>query len=379
MENKEQTIRSLIDELNHYTKLYDEGKSPISDKAWDDLYFYLEKLEYQYKIYFPDSPTQRVNYDAFALTSLKKVKHNHLMLSLQKTKSLDEIKVFASRYSTICMGKMDGLTCALRYVDGELVAAETRGDGTIGEDIFNNIMRVANVPKRIDKKGEVCIDGEIICRYNDFEPFAKEYENPRSFAAGSIRLLDSDECEKRHLSFVAWDWIDSPFDTLGESLVYLAGLGFTTVPYWDGIIVGYDDFDIIADFIKNACSIDGFPIDGLVFKYDYFMDYAAQGRTNHHFKGGIAYKFYDECVETEIEDIEWSMGREGRLTPVAIFKPVEIDGTEVSRCSLSNLSILEEKMGKPYKGQKVKIAKANMIIPYLVDAQNENGEWIGEL
>ena len=365
MENKEKKIRDLIDKLNGYTKLYDEGKPAISDKEWDDLYFYLEGLERESGLYLPESPTQKVNYDV--LTPLRKVEHNHLMLSLNKTKDLNEIRAFVNKYPSICMGKMDGLTCALRYVDGELVSAETRGNGIIGEDVFHNIIKVNNVPKRILKKGEVCVDGEIICKYNDFEPFAEEYKNPRNFAAGSIRLLDSEECQRRNLSFVAWDWIDSPYKTLGESLIELRKLGFYTVPFWDGIVLGFDNLDEIVSFVKKACSEEYFPIDGLVFKYDYKEDYRSEGRTDHHFKGGMAFKFYDECVETEIEDIEWSMGRTGQLTPVAIFKPVVLEGTEVSRASLHNLSIFDELCGgqTPMRGDIVSVYKANQIIPQI--------------
>lgn len=361
---KEQ-IRQIINQLNEATKAYDEGHPIMTDKAWDDLYFYLQQLERQSGIYLPDSPTQKINFEI--TTPLRKVEHTHLMLSLDKTKDLNEIKTFVKKHPSICMGKMDGLTCALRYKDGELIAAETRGNGVIGEDVFYNIIDISNLPKRIPIKDEVEVDGEIICKYDDFEPFAEEYKNPRNFAAGSIRLLDSKEYAKRNLSFVAWDWINNPYPRLGDALVELKGLGFTTVPYWDGIETDFDDLDIIVDFVKKSCANEKLPIDGLVFKYDYVTDYQAEGRTGHHFKGGLAFKFYDECVETEIEDIEWSMGREGRLTPVAIFKPIELEGTEVSRASLHNLSVLDELCGgqMPMRGDIVSVYKANQIIPQI--------------
>lgn len=372
----EQEIRNLIDTLNKYTDAYNRGEPKISDREWDNLYFKLLQEEKDTGIIFPDSPTQSIREVKSELT---KVQHTHLMLSLNKTKEIDEIKSFVGKKKFICMGKMDGLTCALRYEDGTLVAAETRGDGAIGEDILANARRVKNIPLTIDYKDTLEVDGEIICTWKDFEEFSSDYKNPRNFASGSIRLLDPRESEKRNLTFVAWDWIDAPYDTLGEELIELDKLGFDTVPYWDGIETELDNLEEIIEEVKGFCQTWSYPIDGLVFKYDNNREYHAASATSHHPNGGLAYKFYDEEVETELLDIEWSIGREGKLTPVAIFKPVEIEGTKVSRCSLANLSILEEKMGQPYKGQKIKIAKANMIIPYLVDAQNENGKWIGEL
>lgn len=380
----EYKIRDLIDKLNYYTKKYDEGKSLISDKEWDDMYFDLQELENWTGLYFEDSPTQKVIFQE--VSKLNKVEHNHPMLSLDKTKSIDEVKSFLGNKNFICMAKMDGLTCSLRYLDGKLVSAETRGNGQVGEDILHNALVVKNIPKRINYQNELIIDGEIICTYKDFEPFAAEYKNPRNFASGSIRLLDSSECAKRNLTFVAWDIVKG-FDEekenrklltgyynekLSDKLLKVDALGFTIVPF-EVNLSEYKNIEQIMEIVKKSSSM--FPTDGLVFKYNNCDEYIAAGRTDHHFKGGLAYKFYDEEYETTIEDIEWTMGRTGVLTPVAILAPIEIDGTEVSRANLHNISVAHDTMGGSHfgwKGQKVWVYKANMIIPQISKAEEDD-------
>lgn len=360
-------IQELVDKLNYYTKYYDMGQSLISDKEWDDMYFKLQDLENFYGVYLSDSPTQNVNYQV--VNKLNKVKHNHPMLSLDKTKSIDAIKSFLGNKDFICMAKMDGLTCSLRYLDGKLISAETRGNGIEGEDILHNALQVKNIPKRIDYPGELIIDGEIICTYNDFKPFENEYKNPRNFASGSIRLLDSKESANRHLSFIAWDCIKGleHDNFLSNKLLTLDKIGFTIVPF-EVNLPEYKSIEQIMEIVKKSCY--NLPIDGLVFKYDNCDEYIAAGKTDHHFKGGLAYKFYDEEYETTLKNIEWSMGRTGVLTPVAIFEPIEIDGTEVSRANLFNLSVARETLhGTQYtlgwEGQKINVFKANQIIPQL--------------
>ena len=372
-------IRELIKQLNMYTKLYDEGNPAISDREWDNLYFKLVKLETLYGIYEPDSPTQRVNFEV--INELQKVTHNHPMLSLDKTKEIPEVENFIGEKSFICMAKMDGLTCSLKYSRGILVGAETRGNGEVGEDILHNALVVKNIPKRIPfTDGELTVDGEIICTYENFEPFSTEYKNPRNFASGSIRLLDSRECSKRNLSFVAWDAFGDEFrdDFLSEKLHDLYDYGFTIVPFTTGNLKYNDrgfNFEDAIEEIKLTCQRLSYPIDGLVFKYDTTDEYEAAGRTDHHFKGGLAYKFYDEEYETTIEDIEWTMGRTGVLTPVAILTPIDIDGTEVSRANIHNITVAHETLGGlcfGWKGQKVWVYKANMIIPQISKAEEDD-------
>lgn len=367
----EHRIRDLIYKLNYYTKKYDEGNPEISDKEWDDMYFELQGLENWTGLYFEDSPTQKVVFQE--VSKLNKVEHNHPMLSLAKTKEISEVESFLGDKAYICMAKMDGLTCSLRYLGGKLVSAETRGNGQVGEDILHNALVVKNIPKKINYKNELIVDGEIICTYKDFEPFSSEYKNPRNFASGSIRLLDSHECATRNLTFVAWDCITGlKSDFLSNKLLELDKLGFTIVPFEIGL-KEYKTAEDICNYVKNI-NIN-YPLDGVVFKYDNCIEYDNAGRTDHHFKGGLAYKFYDEEYETTIEDIEWTMGRTGVLTPVAILAPINIDGTEVSRANLHNISVAHDTLGGAHfgwKGQKVWVYKANMIIPQISKAEEED-------
>ena len=371
MKENTSEIRKLIDKLNYYTKKYDEGQPEISDREWDNLYFELMKLENKKNIYFEDSPTQKINYQV--VNKLNKVEHNHLMLSLDKTKDINELKSFIGKKECICMSKMDGLTCSLKYLNGKLVSAETRGNGQVGEDILHNALVVKNIPNKISFMDELIVDGEIICTYKDFELFSDEYKNPRNFASGSIRLLDSEECSKRKLSFIAWDCIKGLESEkyLSDKLIKLKNLGFTTVPFSLN-----EDIENGIEEIKNKSKELFYPIDGVVFKYNNIEEYNKTGRTDHHFKGGIAYKFYDEMYDTKLIDVEWTMGRTGVLTPIAIFEPIEIDGATTSRASLHNVSIMKKTLHKDiaccgWKGQKIQVFKANQIIPQIGWAEED--------
>ena len=372
---EEWTIRSLIDEINRLTELYDKGIPEVSDEYWDNLYFKLKQMEEETGIIYPDSPTQSIHFEK--VSELKKVKHNHPMLSLDKTKNLDDIKTFLDTFEWIAMAKLDGLTCSLKYVNGELVSAETRGNGIEGEDITHNARVITSIPQKINYKDELVVDGEVICTYENFEQFKNSYKNPRNFASGSIRLLDSKECEKRHLTFVAWDcfcndyfydrYLNKPYNiqkTLSLKLQILGDLGFIIVPNFTDCDV--DSIDMAVSIIKEYCT---YPIDGIVFKYDDIDVYAAAGRTDHHFKGGLAYKFYDETYPTRLKYIQWTMGRTGILTPVAVFDPIDIDGSTVERASLHNVSVMKEVLGDcAYVGEPLQIYKANQIIPQIAEA-----------
>ena len=365
MTKSEEKIRQLIDLLNSTTALYDSGHTILTDEEWDEKYFELQKLEKETGIIFKDSPTQQINYST--VTALKKIEHNHPMLSLDKTKDLAEIKAFLSKKDFIAMAKMDGLTCSLTYENGKLVRAETRGNGTIGEDILHNAEVIPSIPKRINYKDQVIIDGEIICTYSDFETFSTEYKNPRNFASGSIRLLNSKECEKRKLKFIVWDII-KPFNNISnEIIVQLAKaktLGFTICPFdFD------DEIENLVEKIKKECQELSYPIDGIVFKFRDLSLREKLGYTSHHFKNAIAYKFYDEIYETRLKRISWTMGRTGVLTPVAVFDPIDMDGSIVERASLHNVSVMREILGDcAYVGEHLQVYKANMIIPQIASA-----------
>ena len=365
-------IRQLIDVLNQYTHAYDKGNPIITDTEWDRLYFELKRLEESTGIIFNDSPTQSIQYTI--VNELEKVTHNHKMLSLDKTKSVDDISEFLGAQPFLMMLKMDGLTCSLTYQNGDLIAAETRGDGVIGENILHNAMVIPSIPKHIPEDGVVVIDGEIVCNKKDFEQFAEEYKNPRNFAAGSIRLLDAKECATRKLTFVAWDVIEGlEYEhCLGDRLQKIQHWGFTAV---SRIFRTHNNKRLLEtdiNILKNQAGFDGWPIDGIVFKFDDVEYGRSLGETSHHFKNAIAYKFADDWYDTELIDIEWSMGRTGVLSPVAIFKPVDIDGSTVERASLHNISVMNETLGEQaHKWQKIKVFKANMIIPQIAWADKE--------
>lgn len=363
---KTERIQELIKNLNHYTQLYDEGTPDISDEEWDKMYFELKELEKETGLIYPNSPTQIVFYNV--VNSLKKVEHNHKMLSLDKTKSIDEVQEFLGNQDFLAMAKMDGLTCSLRYVDGELISAETRGNGIIGEDVTHNALVIPSIPKHINLKQELIVDGEIICTSDDFEYFKQDYKNPRNFAAGSIRLLSAAECALRKLTFIAWDAIEGiRYNNFSARLQALEELGFTTVP-WVKENVSYAIGDI-----QDVCKQYGYPIDGIVFKFEDVAYGKSLGETDHHFKNAIAYKFYDEEYETKLLNIEWSMGRTGILTPVAIFEPVDDGDSVIERASLHNLNIMKETLGDcPHKGQKIWVCKQNMIIPQISKAEKSD-------
>ena len=375
---EEKKLLNLIAMANYHTNLYDLGTPIITDQSWDEIYFQIQELEKKLGIYHPHSPTQHIPYAV--VNELKKVEHGHKMLSLQKTKDLEEVEKFLDNCDSLIMLKMDGLTCSLTYIDGELVSAETRGNGFIGEDILHNARQLKSIPQFIPyQTGKLVIDGEIICTYKNFEMFASDYKNPRNFAAGSIRLLDSSECAKRKLSFVAWDVIEGleSSNILSEKFAKLKNMGFNVVPYllypaWDA-----NDNQVPLDWYIDQLECDakqyGYPIDGLVAKFNSIEYGKTLGATSHHFKNAIAYKFYDETYPTELIDIEWTMGRTGVLTPVAVFKPIEIDGSTVERASLHNWTVLNETLhGHGWKGQKVEVFKANMIIPQIASAEEDD-------
>lgn len=357
-------IIALIRQLNEATEQYDMGHPIMSDKEWDDLYFELKMKETETGIIFPNSPTQNIHFTK--VSELKKVNHNHLMLSLDKTKNIEDIDKFLQNYDFIAMAKLDGLTCSLKYLNGELVSAETRGDGKTGEDILHNALVISSIPKKISYFKELVVDGEIICTYSNFEKFKDKYKNPRNFASGSIRLLDSKECFSRNLTFVVWDVIKGfKNDYLHNRLLEAEKLGFTIVPWTGDNSTTEDDISEI----KELSNKESYPIDGVVFKIESREISNELGYTAHHFNNAIAYKFYDETYETRLRHIVWTMGRTGILTPVAIFDPINIDGSIVERASLHNVSVMREILGDcAYVGELLQVYKANQIIPQIAEA-----------
>ena len=373
MSSLKERMKFLVDYLNKHQDLYDKGTPVISDSEWDEAYLELKELEIAIGEVLPDSPTQKIRYTV--VNELKKVKHEYQpMLSLDKTKDIEEIKRFIGDKEWIAMLKLDGLTCRLTYEEGKLVRAETRGDGVEGEDITHNARVLPSIPQRIDYTHTLVVDGEMICDLETFEQFKDEYANARNFAAGSIRLLDSKECVKRKLTFVAWDIIKGPeCETLERKISWLGQYPFTLVPCCGENVEA--SVEVLQEWNHTQCH---YPIDGIVFKWNNCAEYEAAGRTDHHFRGGLAYKFYDEEYETELLDIEWSMGRTGVLTPVAVYKDVEIDGAICNRANLHNLNTLTELLDEqPYVGQKIWVYRSNMIIPQI--SRSEKLEYAEEL
>ena len=369
-----QRMEHLIKELNKATQAYDEGKPYITDTEWDAMYWELVELEASTRTVYVDSPTQKISYEV--KNKLEKRNHNHKMLSLDKTKEIDEVQNFVGMQDYLAMPKLDGLTLSLRYEGGRLQSAETRGDGYIGEDVTHNALTIFSIPNVIPYKEELILDGEVICKYKDFEQFEKEYKNPRNFAAGSIRLLDAKECASRRLTFVVWDIIKG-FDNekyLSTKFQLAKEQGFAVVPH----LASCFDTLTINERIRHTQMVaqqKGYPIDGVVFKFDDIEYGKSLGATAHHFNNAIAYKFYDEVYETKLKYIDWTMGRTGVLTPVAVFEPLDIDGALVERASLHNLSVMESLSGGfERKGDILSIFKANQIIPQVSDWKH-NGEY----
>lgn len=382
--DKVKRIKELVEQLNEYRDAYyNEAKSDVSDAEYDRLFDELSELENETGVVYTNSPTQSVGYEV--KSELEKVKHSHPMLSLDKTKSVDDLVKFARDKDCILSLKMDGLTCLLTYENGELVQAETRGDGEIGELITHNARAFDNIPLTIDYKGHFEIEGEAVITYDDFNkineslPDDKKYKNPRNLASGSVRQLDSKIAAQRHIKFIAWK---VPTDIASSSFInrlqYASDLGFDTVPFLP--IRGNcnaEFIDIVVEQLRKRAKGKSFPIDGLVATYNDITYGESLGMTGHHPKHSIAFKFYDEEAETVLKNIEWSMGKIGSLTPVAIFDPVEIDGTMAERASLHNVSILT-KLDLQI-GDTIAVYKANQIIPQVkenLSAKNRESAYI---
>ena len=368
--NKIERVKELVVLLNHYrNEYYNNQTSEISDFEYDTLFDELFTLERETGFIMTTSPTQTVGYEV--KSELTKVKHNHPMLSLDKTKDINDVVKFLDGRDGVVMAKMDGLTCSLRYINGELVSAETRGDGETGEDILHCAKTIKNIPLHINCKDEVIVDGEVIISYDDFEkinatlPEDEKYKHPRNLASGSIRQLDSNIASQRNMQFVAWKLINGCNEnSFGSRWTYMTILGFEVVPMIP--LIQFCPTEIIeraVEQIKEWSSRKHYPIDGCVFGYDDVTYGDSLGATGHHLRSQIAYKFYDELYETKLIDIEWTMGKTNTLTPTAVFETVTIDGTDVSKASLHNISIIK-KLGLT-NNCTVRVYKANQIIPQI--------------
>lgn len=366
---------------------YNTGNPIMTDSEFDSLLEELKQLENETGVVLSGSPTHNVG--AKVLTELKKVKHNHPMLSLDKCHSVEEIIKFNKENKfLVAMPKLDGLTVTIKYQDGKLVSAETRGDGYIGCDITEHIKHFKNVPLFIDTKGTYIVDGEAIISNEDFEEINRirisngeeKFELSRSVASGTLNNLDTSVVADRKLQFIVWDVIEDQYkhnNLLSINLSNAEMLGFDVIDMIGIItIMQMDEMVIqrVIDKLKENANIKGFPIDGIVFKYDDIEYGKSLGATEHHFKNAIAYKFADDSVESTLKDIEWSVGKTGQITPVAIFDPINIEGSMVERASLHNLSIMYELYNQSWhSGLKVHVKKSNQIIPQIVSVK-EGGD-----
>lgn len=359
-ENRVEEVKSLVKKLNKYRdEYYNNNNSIISDREYDELFDKLIVLERETGCIFSNSPTQSVGY--ISLSQLQKVKHSHPLLSLGKTTDIDEFIKYFGNKDFLIMAKLDGLTCSLTYDNGKLIRAESRGDGETGEDITHNAKVFSNLPTEIPFKGKLEIDGECIITYDEFERIKTrentKYKNPRNLVSGSVRQLNSEIAAKRNIKFIAWrlheaENVDIQYHS--EGFEFLSNLGFDVVPYYTNSVN-------IIEWIKDECETKQIPIDGIVGVFDDIEYGNSLGRTGHHPRHSLAYKFYQEENETVLLNIEWSTSRTGLVNPVAIFEPVEIDGTTVSRATLNNVSIIKElELGI---GDTVTVIKANQIIP----------------
>lgn len=357
-------IVKRVKELNTASEAYYNSDNPImSDYEFDCKFDELKKWEEETGIVLSNSPTQNVGYDV--VSNLEKTTHPHPMLSLGKTKSVDDLIKFSSGKDCVISLKMDGLTVLNSYDNGTLQKSETRGNGEVGEIITHNARVFDDFPINIpfDRKFE--IEGEAIITKDDFERINTngEYKTCRNLASGSVRQLDSKIAKDRHVHFVAWK-VPFGLTTYTEGFRIAKDYGFEVVPY-----VTYnsntDNIDAKIEQLKTIAEEKLYPIDGLVISYNNVEYGKSLGMTGHHPKHSLAFKFYDEESVSTLKDIEWSMGKTGNLTPVAIFEPIEIDGTQVERASLHNVSILKElQLGI---GDEITIVKCNQIIPQIKD------------
>lgn len=363
-------MKELIDILNKASKAYYQEDSQImSDHEYDKLYDELVVLEEESGTVYGGSPTQRVGYTV--LSSLQKVKHESPILSLDKTKSTEKLASWLGTNEGIISWKLDGLTIVLTYNNGILERAVTRGNGEIGEDITHNAKYFKNLPKTISFKGELNLRGEGIISYSEFERINSEldddevYKNPRNLCSGTVRQLNSKVSADRNVMFYAFTLVragDTEFKTKDEQLDFLQKLGFEVVEHY--VVYAADIEDKVKMFSEEIKHND-FASDGLVLTYNDIEYSRSLGTTSKFPRDSIAYKWNDETSETTLLDIVWNTSRTGRINPVAVFEPVDIEGTTVNRASVHNLSIMEElKLGK---GDKIKVYKANMIIPQIAE------------
>ena len=365
-------MKELGEKLREASRAYyQEDREIMPNVEYDALYDELSALEKETGIVLADSPTVSVGYEA--VDQLPKEEHERPMLSLDKTKEREALREFIGEHPTLLSWKLDGLTIVLTYENGELVKAVTRGNGIVGEVITNNAKVFKNIPLKISFKGRLILRGEAIITYSDFEKINEtigdadaKYKNPRNLCSGSVRQLNNEITAKRNVRFYAFSLVSADgvdFQNSREmQFRWLNAQGFDVVEYRK---VTGDTLDAAMDYFADAVTKNDFPSDGLVALYDNISYGESLGTTAKFPRNAMAFKWADEMRDTKLLEIEWSPSRTGLINPVAIFEPVELEGTTVSRASVHNISIMKElKLGI---GDTIRVYKANMIIPQIAE------------
>lgn len=381
MEHSLQRMKELVEKLDQAAKAYyQEDREIMSNQEYDSLYDQLEQLEKETGTVLTNSPTVRVGYEA--VNELPKEEHPSPMLSLDKTKDREVLRGFIGNHKCLLSWKLDGLTIVLTYENGELVKAVTRGNGIVGEVITNNARVFRNIPLRIPYKGQLVLRGEAIITYSEFERINEtigdadaKYKNPRNLCSGSVRQLNNEITAKRNVRFYAFALVsaqDVDFSNSREQqFIWLKKQGFEVVEYK---VVTSESLDEAMDYFSKAIVNNDFPSDGLVVTYDDIAYGESLGSTAKFPRNSFAFKWADEMRETRLVDMEWSPSRTGLINPVAIFEPVELEGTTVSRASVHNISIVKElQLGI---GDTIKVYKANMIIPQIAENLTRSGNLV---
>ena len=378
MEQKRQRMQELIAILNEAGKAYYQNAEEImSNLQYDKLYDELVELEKELGVTLANSPTVNVGYEV--LSELPKERHEKPMLSLDKTKDVERLKEFLGDQKALISWKLDGLTIVLTYRDGVLQKAVTRGNGEVGEVITNNAKVFQNVPLHISYKGDLILRGEAVIGYRDFEKINAEiedvdakYKNPRNLCSGSVRQLNNEITAKRNVKFFAFSLVKADGvefqNSRKEQFAWLASQGFDVVEHYE---VTADTVEEKVAFFAKKIEKNDFPSDGLVLVYDDIAYGQSLGTTAKFPRDSFAFKWADEIRETKLLEMEWSPSRTGLINPVAIFEPVELEGTTVSRASVHNISIMEElELGI---GDRIQVYKANMIIPQIAENLTRSG------
>jgi len=372
MSDKLKIMKELVTKLNNAARTYyQENQEVISNYEYDKLYDELLALEKETGTVFTNSPSVKVGYEA--LGELPKERHEFPMLSLDKTKELSQLKSWLGKNKGVLSWKLDGLTIVLTYQGGELVKAVTRGNGEIGEIITNNAKVFKNIPRKISYKDELILRGEAVIKYSDFNKIneqiadiAAKYKNPRNLCSGSVRQLNNEITAKRNVYFFVFSLVKAQNVDFENSKInqclWLEKLGFDVVAY---AVVNEDNIEEIVSKFAGHIPDNDVPSDGLVLTFDDIRYGVSLGTTAKFPRDSIAFKWADEIKETKLLEIEWSASRTGLINPVAIFEPVELEGTTVTRASVHNLSIVEElALGI---GDEIEVYKANMIIPQIAN------------